>query len=82
MSGVGYERAKQKSRFAIQDAPGDGMCPVGPLRSAAEPNITDERVSFVVLCACDAKGSRIFQEEDVGWLNQCALWGPMIERLY
>lgn len=42
----------------------------------------DERAAFVVQIACDAKGSRIFQAEDVEWLSTCKLLTPMVERLY
>jgi len=42
----------------------------------------DERAAFVVECATDSAGSRIFQAEDVAWLSTCQQLSPMVERLY
>ena len=42
----------------------------------------DERARFVVQCASDEAGSRIFQEEDVLWLSTCEKLTPVVERLY
>jgi len=42
----------------------------------------DERARFAAAVACDAEGSRIFQDDDVLWLSCCASLGPMIERIY
>lgn len=45
-------------------------------------NTVDERAAFVVLCACDKDGSRIFQMEDVLWLSTGEQLTPLVERLY
>jgi hypothetical protein len=51
-------------------------------RKNVENDEDNERASFVQLVACDAEGSRIFQEEDILWLSTCAALMPLIERLY